>query len=111
MFLNVGNPAPIEAAIHPQTRKPVYRRMGGRRVTSFHFPDGITPREAALHVLDALPRHMEGRDGDGNEIRPAWFESDNKDLSKMLCQHFGIAIKNNKRPPNWGATTDTEETQ
>ncbi len=97
MLCEIGNPAPIERVLDRASGKPVMRDMGGERVTSFHFPDTMDIDEVFMNIVDAVPHHMK------RDAKPAWIESDDQNLTKKLCSYYGITIKNNKRPQDWGA--------
>jgi hypothetical protein len=96
MQLVIGNPAPIERIKDPRDGRVKVVAMSGVRETTFRFPEGLPLDEAFKNVLDAIPYHF--RSGS----KPAWIEGDDATLVKMLCQHYSILLKDNKRPRDWG---------
>lgn len=103
MQLVLGNPAPIEKVRDPRDGRTRVVAMDGARTTTFRFPPDIDHDEAFKNVIDAIPHHF--RSGS----QPAWIEGDDPTLVKMLCQHFGILLKDNKRPRDWGHLAPLED--
>lgn len=102
MYAHIGNPRPIEAVIDRRTGETKWRRLPPEATTKFLFPEGTSVEEAVLIVIDALPHHMEMQDEHGKDIRPAWVETDDKNLTRRLCVQYDIPTTKNKRPANWG---------
>lgn len=93
MQVLVGNPKPLELAFDADGRQ-FFRSLPGEATTKLLYPEGMSLEDAALATIDALKYHM------GRDTIPAWIESDNKELHKLLCKHFGIKMTA-KRPADW----------
>jgi hypothetical protein len=72
----------------------VARQLPSEAESSFNFPEGMDLQQATLAVIDAMRFHMD------RDAFPVWIESDSRDLKRLLCDHYGVAITN-KRPGDW----------
>lgn len=94
MHVHVGNPKPMEPTFASGAAQ-AFRSLPGEATTTLYYPDGMSVQDALLATIDALKHHM-----DGGAV-PAWIESDNKELRKLLCKHYGVKMTA-KRPARWG---------
>lgn len=94
MYVHIGNDHAIQSTD--------FDPMGGERVTELVIPEGTTLPVAFKTVLASLRYHIaEGE-------KPAWIESDNKELKTLLMSHFGLAVAKGKRPKTWGKDTGAD---
>jgi len=70
--------------------------MEGQRVTTIRIPDGEDALSAYAAILNLMPHHMTVGE------TPAWIESSDTALKKLLVSHYGVTIKSNRRPAGWG---------
>lgn len=103
MKVTIGNPFAIEGYRIEQSDDPDrvhYRSIEGERETFFDFPETVSVTEAIIIINETLPHHMDLGKG-----TPAWIESDDALLKKMLCQQYGVSDKK-RRPAKWGDGTN-----
>lgn len=95
MRVEIGNDHAIES-YYTEEGKLAYKSLPGEQTTTFTFPEGTTSHNAFVITLNGLKRHME------RGAKPAWIESDDKTLRKLLVNHFGLQITKANRPQGWG---------
>lgn len=99
MWVEFGNSNSIEGFRDPRSQDPetiYYRPAPGERITQVGFPEGTTILEAFQGAVKLLTYHMAK-----GEV-PAWIDSDDAGLEKLLKDNFNIK---GSRPKNWGRDT------
>lgn len=100
MTIQLGVATAIEGYREPGDDTLRFRDLPGERTTTLHFPEGIGHRDALLALTDAMNNHMR------RDTKPVWVDGSDKGFVKAVCQHYGITLKSNKRPADWGNPTD-----
>lgn len=99
MWLECGNESTIEGYRDPRSDNPEkvrYRPAQGERITQVAFPEGTTLNEAFQSAVKLLAYHIAAGE------KPAWIDSDNQMLERMLRENFGVK---GSRPKGWGQDT------
>lgn len=103
-YVQVGNPVAIEAYRDPSSNDPEkvrYREVGGERVTTISFPEDVEGEEAFQSALTSIAQHIKPGE------KPAWIDSDDKDLKDRLQGQF--KVKGKPRKKTWGTDTGADQ--
>jgi len=97
MQVIIGNPNPIEV-VRQEDGSLTVRSLFRESETTLRYPEGMDVYSAALATIDALGSHM------ARDAVPAWIESDEPVLKRLLCEHYGTK-QHATRPGDWGRYT------
>ena len=104
-YVNLGNKDAIEAYRDPGSPDPEelkYREVPGERTTTIIFTGDPSLQEMLQDVDEIVSHHFAQGKG------PVWVESDGDDLTRLLCERYGIPKNKNRRPKTWGNTLDED---
>lgn len=79
-----------------------YVPLEGERVTEIRIPADTELMDAFIITVSALKYHI------APGAKPAWIESDNKSLRRLLTEHYGLKV-NADRPEGWGEVKDDDQ--
>jgi hypothetical protein len=72
----------------------------GERVTTYEFPDDVSPMEAVSTVIGSLHGNLMSANG-----QPHWIKSTDETVASLLQQHYGVR---STKPSRWGDGTTTQ---